>query len=120
MERVDGIGGFFFTAKDPAALGRWYADHLGVGEVPTSYGGDVWTQAAGETVFAPFPSGIDGAPVGPTGWGINFRVTDLGAMVSQLRAADIEVEVDPTEYPNGRFAQLNDPEGNAIQLWQPL
>jgi predicted enzyme related to lactoylglutathione lyase len=119
MERVDGIGGFFFTAEDPAGLGRWYAEHLGIDEVPQAYDAEVWVQQAGETVFAPFPAGTDGAPVGPTGWGINFRVRDLPAMVAQLRDAGIEVEVDETEYPNGWFAQLSDPEGNAIQLWQP-
>jgi predicted enzyme related to lactoylglutathione lyase len=119
MERVDGIGGFFFTAQDPAALGRWYAEHLGIAEVPTSYDAEVWVQTAGETVFAPFPAWTDGAPVGPTGWGINFRVRDLDAMVAQLRADGIDVEIDPEAYPNGRFAQLTDPEGNAIQLWQP-
>ena len=119
MERVDGIGGFFFAAQDPSGLARWYADHLGIAEVPTSYDADVWTQAAGETVFAPFPAGSDGLPVGPAGWGINFRVRDLDAMVDQLRGAGIDVQVDPETYPNGRFAQLSDPEGNAIQLWQP-
>jgi predicted enzyme related to lactoylglutathione lyase len=41
-------------------------------------------------------------------------------MVNQLRAAGVEVEVDPELYPNGRFAQLADPEGNPIQLWQPM
>ena len=50
---------------------------------------------------------------------INFRVRDLDAMVGQLRAATIEVEVDPENYPNGRFARLCDPEGNPIQLWEP-
>ena len=30
------------------------------------------------------------------------------------------VEVDPERYPNGRFATLRDPEGNGIQLWQPM
>ena len=119
MERVDGIGGFFFTARDPAGLARWYAEHLGIAEVPTSYDAEVWTQAAGETVFAPFPADAGDVPVGPSGWGLNFRVRDLPAMVTQLRASGIEVEVDPTEYPNGWFAQLADPEGNAIQLWQP-
>jgi glyoxylase I family protein len=57
--------------------------------------------------------------LGPSGWGINFRVADLDGFVDQLRAAGIEVEVDPETYPNGRFAALHDPEGNAIQLWQP-
>lgn len=50
---------------------------------------------------------------------VNFRVRDLDAMVKQLQTAGIEVEPDPNEYPNGRFARLSDPEGNAIELWQP-
>jgi glyoxylase I family protein len=40
-------------------------------------------------------------------------------MAAQLRANGTTVEIDPETYPNGRFAQLNDPEGNPIQLWQP-
>ena len=36
MERVTGIGGFFFKADDPVALSRWYAEHLGVGLPPAS------------------------------------------------------------------------------------
>jgi predicted enzyme related to lactoylglutathione lyase len=49
---------------------------------------------------------------------INFRVRDLDAMVSQLRRAGIDVQVDPESYPNGRFARLKDPEGNPVQLWE--
>jgi glyoxylase I family protein len=47
---------------------------------------------------------------------INFRVVNLDAMVEQLRAGGFEVEVDPDEYPNGRFARTHDPEGSPIQL----
>lgn len=120
MERVEGIGGFFFRASDPAALATWYAEHLGVLPPPASYDAEVWIQRAGPTVFAPFPSDQGESPnLGRSGWGINFRVVDLDAIVAQLRAAGIEVTVDPEVYPNGRFAQLEDPEGNAIQLWEP-
>jgi predicted enzyme related to lactoylglutathione lyase len=50
---------------------------------------------------------------------VNFRVDALDAMVAQLREAGESVEVDPEVYPNGRFAELRDPEGNGIQLWEP-
>src|SRR4051794_28206474 len=120
MERVLGIGGFFFVSEAPGVLADWYADHLGITGPGESYGDPVWVQEAGETVFAPFPTEPrDSAHLGPSGWGLNFRVADLDAMVAQLRAAGIEVEVDAERYPNGRFAQLRDPEGNEIQLWQP-
>ena len=50
---------------------------------------------------------------------INFRVGDLDAMMKQLKASGIAVELDPESYPNGRFARFDDPEGNPIALWQP-
>jgi len=119
MERVLGIGGVFFKARDADGLSRWYAEHLGVGSSTDSSAEPVWRQEAGATVFAPFGEEHWTSPhLGPTGWGINFRVRDLDAMVEQLRTAGIEV--DPEEHPNGRFAQLHDPEGNAVQLWQEL
>ena len=118
MEKVLGIGGFFFRARDPAALGQWYEKHLGIALVPTSYDQEPWQQEAGPTAFAPFPKDTDYFGRAEQAWMINFRVRDLDAMVAQLRAAGIEVEVVAEEYPNGRFARLSDPEGNPIELWQ--
>ncbi|MBA2528794.1 MAG: VOC family protein [Euzebyales bacterium] len=120
MERVQGVGGIFFKAVDPDELNRWYAEHMGVGAPPASYDEPDWRQQAGPTVFAPFgPEHWDSPHLGPTGWGINFRVRDLDAMVAQLRTGGIVVDVDTEVYPNGRFAQLHDPEGNPVQLWEP-
>lgn len=120
MERVLGIGGFFFKSADPDLLGRWYFENLGVNPTPTSYDDEAWTQKAGPTVFGPFGEEEANSPcLGRAGWGINFRVADLDAMVAQLRARSLDVEVDDQSYPNGRFALLHDPEGNAVQLWEP-
>ena len=119
-ERVLGIGGFFFRSDDPDRVSRWYEEHLGVGIPPPSYEEEVWTQERGPTVFAPFGTEHADSPhLGAAGWGLNFRVADLDAIVAQLREAGLDVEVDPEVYPNGRFAQLHDPEGNAVQLWEP-
>lgn len=118
MEKVLGIGGLFFRSGDPKALARWYAEHLGVAEVPQSYDDDCWQQEAGATVFAPFDANTDYFDA-PQQWMINFRVRDLGAMVAQLKAAGIAVEVKDEIFPNGRFARLCDPEGNPIELWEP-
>src|SRR4029077_6724232 len=38
MEKVTGIGGFFFRAKDPKALALWYQEHLGILTIPKSDG----------------------------------------------------------------------------------
>ena len=119
VEQVTGIGGVFFRANDPEALSRWYAEHLGVSVPPTSYDGPVWEPDGGPTVFAPFPSDSEYFRRPDQQWAINFRVRDLDAMVQQLRRADIVVDVHETPYPNGRFAELIDPEGTPIQLWEP-
>ena len=118
-ERVDGIGGFFFRAKEPKVLAKWYADNLGVSLTPTDYSQQPWQQEAGPTAFEPFPASTKYFGRPEQAFMLNFRVRDLDAMVAQLRRAGIKVEVDPMTYPNGRFAQLSDPEGNPIQLWQP-
>jgi catechol 2,3-dioxygenase-like lactoylglutathione lyase family enzyme len=119
MEKVTGIGGLFFRATDPESLAGWYADHLGVAPVPSAYDQAPWQQSAGPTVFAPFPRETDYFGEAAQSWMINFRVRDLDAMVAQLQAAGIDVAVDTEDYPNGRFARLQDPEGNPIELWEP-
>jgi glyoxylase I family protein len=118
-ERVTGIGGLFFRAKDPAALGQWYLENLGIDMVPADYDQQPWSQEAGPTAFAPFPQDTDYFGKAEQQWMLNLRVRNLEAMAAQLRAANIEVQIDPEEYPNGRFGRLHDPEGNPIELWEP-
>jgi glyoxylase I family protein len=119
MHRVTGIGGLFFRARDPEALARWYQQHLGVTSPPTSYEQEPWRQQAGPTIFAAMPEDSEHFGRAEQSWAVNFRVDDLDGMVAQLRSGGIEVEVDAGVYPNGRFADLRDPEGNPVQLWEP-
>lgn len=113
---VTGIGGFFFRAEDPAALGAWYARHLGVGT--GEFG--AWETHAGPSVFAAFPSDSDHLPAGRP-WMLNLRVEGLDALVDSLAAAGVDVVTDPAwDGPEvGRFARIHDPEGNPVELWEP-
>ncbi len=113
---VTGIGGVFFRAADSDALLQWYKDHLGV----TMEGYEPWRQQAGPTVFMPFAKTTDYWP-DTKQWMINFRVEDLDGFLSKLQKAGIVVKTDPAwDSPEtGRFARIHDPEGNAIELWEP-
>ena len=115
MEKVTGIGGIFFRARDPERLARWYAETLGVDTTER-----VWQQAAGTTVFAPFPADTDYFGRPGQAWMINFRVRDLTAMIRQLESKGIAVITNPDwDSDIGRFARIHDPEGNPIELWEP-
>ena len=124
MQRVTGIGGIFFKAKDPKALRAWYQQHLGIDV-------QVWGGAAFRW------TDDDGKPVaGTTAWNIasaesdyfapssapfmvNVRVADVRALVAALREEGCNVldKVDESEY--GKFAWVVDPEGNKVELWEP-
>lgn len=114
-----GIGGVFFRAQDPEALGRWYETHLGVTSVLSP--GHIWPQEAGPTVFNPFPLDDTYFPA-DRAFMLNFRVDDLDALLAKLATADISAETRPEwDMPEvGRFARIHDPEGNPIELWEPV
>ncbi len=122
---VIGMGGYFFRAKDPAGLKAWYKEHLGVGGgCGTDENGQsnewVWFTQGGPMVFEPFKQDSDYFRADKQAM-INLRVTDLKALLEQLRAAGIEVETreDWDETEIGSFARIHDPEGNPIELWEP-
>jgi predicted enzyme related to lactoylglutathione lyase len=122
---VLGMGGYFFRAKDPDALKAWYLEHLGVGGgMGTDENGQsnkwVWFTKGGPMVFQPFKADTDYFPAEKQAM-INLRVSELDALLDSLRAADIEVITKPEwDMPGiGRFARVHDPEGNAIELWEP-
>lgn len=119
MEKVTGIGGFFFRARDPDALAAWYKQHLGV---ETDLNVSPWIQQPGPTVFLPFKQDTSYLGRPEQTFMINFRVADLNTLVAQLWGAGIEVETRPEwDDPQiGRFARIHDPEGNPIELWEPL
>ncbi|URW74676.1 VOC family protein [Sphingomonas donggukensis] len=122
---VVGMGGLFFRAQDPDALNAWYRDHLGVGAgCGTSSDGDssewYWQVSGGPMVFAPFKADTDYFAADKA-FMINLRVTDLDALIARLRAGGIDVVTKPewNDPTTGQFARIDDPEGNAIELWQP-
>lgn len=125
MAGVTGIGGVFLKCKgDSAALAAWYREHLGMpledwgGAVlrwPDDKAGDkgltVWHLAAADSQwFSPSDSAFM----------INYRVDDLDALLAQLRATGIEAVGGPESHENGKFAWIMDPDGNKVELWQPM
>jgi len=125
MAKVTGIGGIFFKSKgDPTVLAAWYQEHLGLTLEP--WGGailkwpddkanddglTVWSLASADSEwFAPSRSSFM----------INYRVDDLVALLEQLQGAGVEVVSGPESHENGKFAWIMDPDGNKVELWEPM
>jgi predicted enzyme related to lactoylglutathione lyase len=117
MEHVAGIGGVFFRAKDPEALKRWYREHLGIDF--EDYGTTFTAADGDQVVWAPFAADTEYFGRRDQQGMINYRVSDLAAMVAQLRGAGVDVDEHGEEHEYGRFAWATDPEGNRFELWEP-
>lgn len=125
MAKITGIGGIFFkSTTDHKELSAWYAKHLGLEMEP--WGGailrwpndtaedgglTVWNAAAKDTKwFSPSDSSFM----------INYRIDNMDEMVAQLNADGIEIIQGPESHENGKFAWIMDPDGNKIELWEPM
>lgn len=125
MKRVTGIGGVFFTAKDPVALRAWYQKHLGIpvtqwGGAAFSWSDDDGQPVGGNTAWSIGACGDSDASPAAAPFTINYRVADLSALLAALREEGCNV-LDKTEEDSGfgKFGWVIDPEGNKVELWEP-
>ena len=125
MAKVTGIGGVFFKSRhDSTALAAWYRKHLGMPfedwggavlrwpeDTADDKGLTVWTIAEKDSQwFSPSDSAFM----------INYRVDDLDGLLANLRADGVEIVKGPESHENGKFAWVMDPEGNKVELWEPM
>lgn len=122
MARVTSIGGVFFKARDPKALGQWYRDHLGLDV--QEWGGAAlrWgtpENPSGTTAWSLFAADTSHFAPSTASFMINYRVDNLGELLRALRANGCNVidRTDESEY--GKFGWVIDPEGNKVELWEP-
>jgi predicted enzyme related to lactoylglutathione lyase len=118
MAHVTGLGGAFLRASDPQALYAWYEEHLGI---TASEGGFTFPQETQRAVIAVafFPKDADYFPISQPAM-LNFQVDDLDAVLDQLIADGVSVDPKREDYDYGRFGWFTDPEGNRVELWQPM
>lgn len=125
MARVTGIGGVFLKSKgDGAALAAWYREHLGM--KLEDFGGAVlrWpddkASDGGLTVWHVADKDSQWFSPSDSSFMINYRVDDLDQLLAQLQAAGVTVVGGPESHQNGKFAWIMDPDGNKVELWEPM
>ena len=124
MKRVTGVGGIFFKCKDPDQIKSWYNEHLGLNT--DQYGALFeWRQGSapekrGYTQWSPFKEDTTYFAPSQKDFMINFRVENLEELVKLLREEGVEILDEIETFDYGKFVHILDPEGNKIELWEPV
>jgi predicted enzyme related to lactoylglutathione lyase len=125
MARITGVGGVFFKSKgDGKALAAWYKKNLGLPLEPWGGAALRWPDDKAEDrgVTAWHVASSDSKWFNPSqsSFMINYRVDNMGELLEQLRAAGVAVLQGPESHENGKFAWIMDPDGNKVELWEPM
>ncbi len=121
-KRVTGLGGFFFKTKDPKKAREWYKEHLGLNT--DDYGCTFWWKDEKgnkcSTQWSPFKNDTKYFEPSKKEFMMNFRVKNLVALLEILKEEGVSIIGEIEEYEYGKFGWILDPEGNKIELWEPI
>lgn len=122
MKRVTGLGGFFFKTENPDAIKKWYNERLGI---PTDrYGWTFWWKDKDgndcSTQWSPMNEDTKYFEPSKKQFMMNFRVENLVELLKVLKEEGVTIVGEIEEYEYGKFGWILDPEGNKLELWEPI
>jgi predicted enzyme related to lactoylglutathione lyase len=125
MAKVTGIGGVFFkSTSDHKKLSEWYTKNLGIQLEPWGGGILKWpddkSDDGGLTVWSVAAKDTRWFSPSASSFMINYRIDNMAEMLSQLQRNGVEVVQGPESAENGKFAWIIDPDGNKVELWEPM
>ena len=125
MAKITGIGGVFFKSRsDHKELAAWYNKNLGM--PMESWGGTIlnWpddtAEDGGLTVWTTADNDSKWFSPSESSFMINYRVDNLDEMLASLKENGVEIQKGPESHENGKFAWIMDPDGNKVELWEPM
>jgi glyoxylase I family protein len=123
---VKSFHGVRYQVKDVARSVAFYTQHLGFTvehqQLPAfanvSLGGaQILLSGPGASGSRPMP---DGQPQEPGGWNrAVLKVVDLPGFIAELKKAGLPFRNQMEAGPGGRQIQIEDPDGNPIELFEP-
>ena len=122
--KVTGIGGIFFRSIDPKETREWYGKNLGL--AINDYGSSFEFRNANRRdeinylQWSPFEENTDYFAPSEKEFMINYRVQNIDDLVKELKENGVTVVDEIEEFDYGKFVHILDPEGNKIELWEPV
>jgi len=122
--KVTGIGGIFFFSDNPDEAKNWYSKNLGM--ETNEWGSSFEFRNAHRPdeinylQWSPFKKGSKYFAPSKKNFMINYRVQNIEGLVRKLEANGVTVVDDIETFEYGKFVHIMDPEGNKIELWEPV
>ena len=123
--KVTGIGGIFFYSDNLQETKEWYTKNLGI-EI------NDWGSSSFESRNVNKPDEINSLQWKPFKKGdeyffpsrkdfmINYQVQNIEGLVNKLKENGVTILDSIAAYDFGKFVHIIDPEGNKIELWEPV
>lgn len=105
-------------------LRKWYSKNLGL--VKDEYGSVFEFRKSDEpdqkaySVWSPFPKDTDYFKPSKKEFMVNYRVENIADLVNDLKAEGVNIVDDIETFEYGKFVHILDPEGNKVELWEPI
>lgn len=123
---IDGVHGVRYQVSDVARAVAFYTQHLGftIGHQQLPAFANVSLGDTSILLSGPGASGSRPMPDGrrqePGGWNrVVLRVSDLPACIAVLQKAGVRFRNEMETGPGGRQVQIEDPDGNPIEMFEP-
>lgn len=124
IPKVTGIGGIFFKTENPEEIKKWYGDNLGLAIDPWGSAFEFRNANRPDEInylrWSPFPDTTEYLEPSKKEFMINYRVQNIEALVEKLRENGVTIVDQIEEFEYGKFVHIMDPEGNKIELWEPV
>ena len=123
--KVTGIGGIFFFSDNLKETKEWYTKNLGI-EI------NDWGSSGFESrnvnrpdeinslQWKPFKKGDEYFSPSKKDFMINYQVQNIEGLVNKLKENGVTILDSIAAYDFGKFVHIIDPEGNKIELWEPV
>jgi predicted enzyme related to lactoylglutathione lyase len=122
LAKAIGLGGVFVKYQDPENMKNWFEEVLGL--QPNDYGVlfafNHGQSDKGYLQLGTFPAETDYFGSEKQQVMLNFRVDDLESLKGTLESKGVTVCNEIETYEYGKFLHILDPEGNRVELWEPV
>ena len=122
--KATGVGGIFFFSEDPKKTNEWYSSNLGL--EANAYGVSFESrninrpEEINTLQWCLFKKGSEHFAPSKKEFMINYTVQNIEGLVEKLKKNGVTIVDDIASYDYGKFVHIMDPEGNKIELWEPI